>query len=80
MAIITVFLLPTLYLTVWPATLLSPARVGILFMFEVIVGVGSAGLLTSEPFGVREITGTLLIMSAALAEVIQPQGLKARPS
>lgn len=73
LVVVTVFLLPALYLVVWPATVLSPARVGILFMFEAIIGVGSAALLTDEPFGVREITGTLLILSAGIAEMTRPQ-------
>ncbi len=71
--IVTAFILPALYLVVWPTTVLSPARVGILFMSESFIGVGSAAYLTDEPFGVREIIGTLLILSAAIVEVIRPQ-------
>lgn len=71
--VVTAFILPSLYLVVWPTTVLSPARVGILFMSESFIGVGSAALLTDEPFGVREIVGTLLILSAAIVEVIRPQ-------
>jgi drug/metabolite transporter (DMT)-like permease len=75
LAIVTAFLLPALYLTIWPATVLSPARVGLLFMFEAIAGVGSAAVLTEEPFGVREVAGTLLILGAGAAEVIRPQSV-----
>ena len=64
-------LLPATWLTIWPATVLSPGRVGILFMSEAIVGIGSAAWLTNEPFGLREITGTVLIMSAAVVEVLR---------
>ena len=63
-------LIPMLFLTVWPAKLLSPGRVGLLLMSEVIVGIGSAALLTGEAFGAREIVGTLLIVSAGLVEVV----------
>ena len=56
-------------MTIWPTTMLSPARVGILFMAEVIVGVGSAATLTDEPFGLREALGTVLIVCAGIAEV-----------
>jgi drug/metabolite transporter (DMT)-like permease len=75
LVIVTAFLLPAFYLTIWPTTILSPARVGILFMFEAIAGVGSAAVLTEEPFGVREIVGTLLILSAGITEVIRPQSV-----
>ncbi len=73
LAVVTAFLLPGLFLTIWPATVLSPARVGILFMFEAIVGVGSAALLTEEIFGLREVVGTVLIISAGVTEMIRPQ-------
>ena len=63
------YTLPMLFLTIWPVSLISPARVGILLMGEVVVGVGSAALLSGEPFGVREAVGTILILSAAIVEV-----------
>jgi drug/metabolite transporter (DMT)-like permease len=63
------YTLPMLYLTIWPARLISPARVGILLMGEVVVGVGSAAWLSGEPFGLREALGTALILSAAAVEV-----------
>jgi drug/metabolite transporter (DMT)-like permease len=64
------YVVPMLVLTVWPATLLSPGRVGILLMSEVVVGVASAALLSGEPFGVREFIGAALIVSAAAVEVL----------
>jgi len=63
------YTLPMLFLTIWPARLISPARVGILLMGEVVVGVGSAAWLAGEPFGLREAIGTLLILSAAVVEI-----------
>ena len=63
------YTLPMLFLTIWPVSLISPARVGILLMGEVVVGVGSAALLSGEPFGLREALGTFLILSAAIVEV-----------
>jgi drug/metabolite transporter (DMT)-like permease len=78
---VALFLLPATWLTIWPATLLSPARVGILFMAEAIVGIGSAAWLTDEPFGLREMAGTTLIVSAALVEVLRkPDLLKKQAS
>lgn len=63
------YALPMLYLTIWPVKLISPARVGILLMGEVVIGVASAALLSGEPFGMREAMGTILILSAAVVEV-----------
>ncbi len=71
--IVAVGMLPITYLTIWPATLLSPGRVGMLLMVEVLVGVGSAAILTDEVFGLREFTGATLIISAAVVEVLRQQ-------
>ena len=71
------YLMPMLFLTVWPATVLLPGRVGLLLMSEVIVGVGSAALLAGEPFGAREALGSALIIGAGLVEVL---GHRARPA
>jgi drug/metabolite transporter (DMT)-like permease len=75
-ALVAVLMLPITYLTVWPVTLLSPGRVGMLLMVEVIVGVGSAAMLTEESFGLREMMGTLLILSAGVVEVLRAQTVK----
>jgi drug/metabolite transporter (DMT)-like permease len=71
--LVAVSMLPIVYLTIWPATLLSPGRVGMLLMVEVIVGVASAAMLSGDPFGLREAAGTLLILSAAAVEVMRQQ-------
>jgi len=71
--IIALSMLPITYLTIWPATVLSPGRVGMLLMVEVIVGVVSAAILTDEQFGVRELAGTVLIISAGVVEVLRQQ-------
>lgn len=75
-ALVALLMLPITYLTVWPATVLSPGRVGMLLMVEVIVGVGSAAMLTDEAFGLRELTGALLIVSAGVVEVLRAQTIK----
>lgn len=72
-ALVAVSMLPITYLTIWPATLLSPARVGMLLMVELIVGVASAAMLSGDPFGMRELAGTILIVSAAAVEVMRQQ-------
>jgi drug/metabolite transporter (DMT)-like permease len=63
------YALPMIWLTIAPAQLLSPARVGILLMSEVIIGVTSAALLSGDPFGPLEAYGTILIVLAAFIEV-----------
>ena len=71
--IMALLMLPITYLTIWPATLLSPGRVGMLLMVEVLVGVASAAMLTDETFGLREFVGTLFIISAGVVEVLRQQ-------
>ncbi len=61
--------LPMFWLTLAPARILTPARVGILLMSEVVVGAVSALLLSGQPFGFPELIGTILIILAALVEV-----------
>lgn len=72
-ALVALLMLPISFLTVWPATVLSPGRVGMLLMVEVVVGVASAAMLTEEQFGLREFTGAVLIISAGVVEVLRPQ-------
>ncbi len=69
--LLAVAMLPICFLTIWPATMLSPGRVGMLLLGEVIVGVVSAALLIDEPFGTRELLGTLLIVAAGAVEVLR---------
>lgn len=60
---------PTMYAVLWGSKILEPARIGILLMAEVVVGVGSAALFSGEPFGARELLGTALIIGAAVVDV-----------
>ena len=68
-----IYIVPTLAMTLWPATLLTPARAGLLLMAEVVAGVTSAALLSGERFGVQEMLGTALITAALLSEVLRPE-------
>ena len=68
-----IYIVPALALTLWPATLLTPARAGLLLMTEVVAGVVSAALLSGEPFGMQEALGALLIGAALLSEVVRPE-------
>ena len=53
----------------WATTRLEPARVGILLMSEVLVGVVSAALFAGERLGRLEIAGGALVVLAAALEV-----------
>lgn len=64
-----IYTLPMIFLTIWPATKLTPARVGLLLMSEVVVGLISVAIFSGEPFGMRELLGATLIVSAAFLEI-----------
>jgi drug/metabolite transporter (DMT)-like permease len=68
--LMALWVVPMLFLTIWPASLLTPGRVGILLMSDVIVAVITAAWFSGEPFGLREAAGTILIVSAAAVEVL----------
>jgi len=68
--LLALYVVPMLFLTIWPATLLTPGRIGILLMSDALVGVISAAALAGEPFGLREVLGTILIVGAATVEVL----------
>ena len=70
--VLIVLIMPSSFLVMWGARLLSPGLVGVLFMSEISIGAGSAALLAGEPFGAREITGVVLISSAGLLEAVWP--------
>ena len=69
LAIFTIAFLPSVFLVFWGAKLLSPARVGILLMTEIVFGVSSAAMLSGEPFGWNQVIGITLIFSAAVIDV-----------
>jgi drug/metabolite transporter (DMT)-like permease len=71
--LVAVSMFPIVWLTIWPTTTLSPARVGMLLLVEVLVGVTSAAILLDEPFGLREMMGAILILSAGVVEVMRQQ-------
>lgn len=71
------YVIPMIWLTIAPARILSPTRVGILLMSEVVVGAISAALLSGELFGMRETIGTILVIAAALAEISSTRKVRA---
>jgi len=70
LALAVVWMLPVTWLTLFGASRIDPGRVSILLMFEIIVGLTTAALLANEPFGLRELTGAVLIMGASGVEMI----------
>ena len=60
--------LPGTYASLWGPKYLSPGIVGLLFMTEIVIGAISVALLAGEPFGIRELTGVLLIAGASMME------------
>ncbi len=64
------FVLPIMYLTLWPISILSPGRAGLLLMSEALVGIASAAWLAGEVFGLREILGAVLIVGASAIEIV----------
>ena len=56
----------------WGVRLVSPGRAGLLMMMEVVTGLASAAAFAGEPFGVIQVAGSMLIVAAALVEVIPP--------
>ncbi len=57
-----------LWLTMFGGSRLEPGRVAVLLMLEVVIGLVSAGVLTREPFGMREFIGAVFIVAACGAE------------
>ena len=62
----------------WGARLISPGRAGLLLMMEVITGLASAAVLAGEPFGMTQTIGSMLIVAAAVVEVLP--GVGRRPT
>ena len=66
--VVTIIVLPSAYATMWGARLIDPGIVGLLFMTEIIVGTITVAIWAGEPFGLREITGVILITMAGALE------------
>ncbi len=72
MVIGPVLLIPGIYAAFWGAPHLNPGVVGLLFMTEISVAAITAALWANEPFGVRELSGVVLISLAGLTEFLWP--------
>lgn len=67
---IALLVIPGAYAAFWGAPHLNPGVVGLLMMTEISVGVVTAAIWANEPFGMRELTGVILITLAGLSEYI----------
>jgi drug/metabolite transporter (DMT)-like permease len=67
---IAILVIPAAYAVFWGAPHLNPGVVGLLMMTEISVGVVTAAVWANEPFGMRELTGVVLITLAGLSEFI----------
>jgi drug/metabolite transporter (DMT)-like permease len=63
-----IWLLPGMYMTLFGADHLSPGKVAIFLMLEVVIALISSAILIDEPFGTREVVGAVLILGASLVE------------
>jgi drug/metabolite transporter (DMT)-like permease len=57
-----------IWLTLYGSSRIDPARAAILLMFEVVVGLLSAAILTNEPISASELLGAALILAAGVSE------------
>lgn len=64
------WLIPVAAMTVYGASRIDPGRLAIFLMFEVIIAMATAAILIDEPFGLREVVGGCLILSASLCELL----------
>jgi drug/metabolite transporter (DMT)-like permease len=74
-----VYVLPIMALTLWSAQRLAPATITFLLTAEILSGVVSGALWSGEPFGWMQATGTVLIVLAALSEVLGGHSRRAVP-
>lgn len=69
LVLVLVFVLPTTAFVFWAPQKIGAGVFGILILSELVVGVISAAILTDEPFGWCEATGTTLVVLAGIVEV-----------
>lgn len=69
MFVLVAVYLPSIFLIFWANQIMSPARVGILLMTEIVFGVLSAALYAGEPISWIHVAGTVLIISAGIIDV-----------
>ncbi len=74
LALGAVYIIPVLFMTLWSAQRLAPATLSFLLTAELLFGVVSGAIWLDEPFGWPQAVGALLILMAALTEVLVKSG------
>lgn len=64
-------IVPAGFATLYAPAYLNPGTVGLLFMTEISISVGTAAVFAGEPFGLREAIGVILISTAGLLEPVR---------
>jgi len=64
------YFIPTGIVILWAPSQLGAGLCSILFLSEIVVGVISSSILTDEPFGWREITGSSMIVIGGILAVL----------
>jgi drug/metabolite transporter (DMT)-like permease len=64
------FLIPVMWGLLWGSKHIDAGLLGVLLQMEAVIGIGSAALLTEEPFGFVEILGTILVVGAGVVDVL----------
>jgi drug/metabolite transporter (DMT)-like permease len=67
----TGLLIPVMTGIYWGSRQVDPGRLGILLQIEAVVGILSAALFAGEPFGLKQATGSALIIGAGYIELFQ---------
>lgn len=73
------FLIPVMWGLLWGSRHIDAGRLGILLQMEAVIGIGSAALLTDEPFGAVELLGTCLVIGAGIVDVAGQRTTDERP-
>lgn len=63
-----ILILPGSFATIYAPSRLNPGLVGLLFMTEIVVATVTAAMWAGERFGIQEVVGLPLILSAGLIE------------
>lgn len=79
-AVVVVVLIPITWAMVWGAQRLTPGRVSLLLMLEVVAASVTATWLAGEPYGVTKLVGTAMILAAGALETLAAPARIARPS
>jgi drug/metabolite transporter (DMT)-like permease len=67
------FMIPIFWGILWGSQHIDSGRLGILLQIEAVVGIASAALLTEELFGFVKLLGALLVIGAAVVDVLGSQ-------